>query len=131
MISKIKNKAYKKFFNCGSFGHRISKVEKQKHCKAAKHLCSICKRYGHFENVCCKNRSAENIIEENSDIGEEVSSLGAISSLQEFEIHSNVLLEEKTDTQQMSRLRGGGRKNKGGDHLKSLPLSLWQNSTPF
>ena len=27
--------------------------------------------------------------------------------------------------------RGGGRENKGGGHLTSLPLGLWRNSTPF
>ena len=32
---------------------------------------------------------------------------------------------------QSTHPRGGGRENKGGGHLTTLPLGLWGNSTPF
>ena len=46
------NRKFKKCYNCDLMEHGVSRLEKQKWCKAFRHQCSSCGKVGHFESVC-------------------------------------------------------------------------------
>ena len=121
----------KKCFNCGLYEHGINKFEKQKFCKAFKHVCGVCRKIGHFESECRKKKSGNNAVElEEETVIEEIGSFGEIFALENLEIKSNLLLDRNIGKGGMRCLNHhawdafyGWRPKRGEDHPR-IPIQI-------
>ena len=122
-----KARGFKKCYNCGLNEHGISRSEKQRFCKAYKHVCDICKKVGHFESQCRRNRASENTIEQECDETEEIGAYGEFFALEKLESDSIKLLEKREHACKMRRLNhhawsafSGWRPGRGEAHPRII-----------